>query len=328
VAEAHVAEFLPESGVEVSWWTSGGGRVVIPFPAAAPPISNDPEEMAKYQQLQQEYEKDLSTARFSVAAARDGKVRKLIDLKELKDFDIEESATSPDGCWAAAGNEFAVALRGIPCGASNLTGKQLWVLDDFQAIPISRPKPSLEFSPDSSRLAVGGDGRAPRVWDLRAGDRVKDPQVLPETSGSLHTQIVRFAPGGTWLAAAGNEIVVWNLRLPKPFERPAFRFPSSSFVDTVDFSRDGRFLVSGRGTIALWDLSGSDPRQSSVEIKPRLFDASDDADTLFFDASSRWLVTVGRQSVFTCDVQLWPLRIADLLVVARQRAESGGGNQN
>jgi WD40 repeat protein len=114
-------------------------------------------------------------------------------------------------------------------------------------------------SPDGRVLASGGGDKSIKLWHLSTGDLL---QTLEEDSAYIDCATLAFSPDGQILASGGSDSVIklWNLStgelLGSLEGRPNFvQFLSFSFVNSVAFSPDGRFLVSAIGTtVKVWRI--------------------------------------------------------------------------
>jgi uncharacterized caspase-like protein len=149
----------------------------------------------------------------------------------------------------------------------------------------------LAFSPDGRWLAtgvgsmrLGGDDNAVRVWELSTGRLLyrlpaKEPTVLA------------FSPSGEQLVTGGEfgDLVVREAISGR--EIP-LQGGSSSLLSTA-FSRDGRWLATGAGGVALWDTASGKIIRS--------FPAPTQA--IGFTPDGRKLVAAGRQQITITDVE-------------------------
>ena len=107
------------------------------------------------------------------------------------------------------------------------------------------------FSPDGKLLAsVSSDGPL-KMWDVASGDIVFTPGGQTHRAGS-----VAFSPDGTLLATGSvrdNQVAIWDVATGENLA--IIHHPDA--VNSISFSADGRFLVSGSDdkTVELWDLS-------------------------------------------------------------------------
>jgi WD40 repeat protein len=115
------------------------------------------------------------------------------------------------------------------------------------------PVRSLTYSPDSGRLASGGDDGCVILWDILRGTE----KVLPGEPGRK-VRSLAFSPDGAILAAAYDcappRVILWDVA--KGTEHA--RIETRSFRATrLAFSPDATMLAIGcdDSTIRLWDLS-------------------------------------------------------------------------
>jgi WD40 repeat protein len=141
-------------------------------------------------------------------------------------------------------------------------------------------KPSLAFSPDGKRLAVGTNDldekgkplpNEVKVWDATTGRELFTVIKKGSTGGSW---VVAFSPDGTRLATAGGEVKLWDATTGQPLKEIEKGSTGGGWV--VAFSPDGKRLATGSGgEIKLWVAFSPDGKRlatgSGGEIK--LWDA-------------------------------------------------------
>ena len=173
-----------------------------------------------------------------------------------------------------------------------------WRIKQFQRMPDYTWK--MSFSPDGRFLARTGTKAGVTLHDLESGGEARTIPVPLED-----VQIVAFAPDGKTLAVTTHldgRILFWNLaecRVSRVLKAPGI-------VANLEFSPDGRFLVSGKRdsdySMNVWDLS-------TGRCLYRLEGTVGYVKALAFSKNGDRLASAG-----TCErgVRLWDLRTGTL----------------
>ncbi|KAG8937395.1 hypothetical protein FRC03_008191, partial [Tulasnella sp. 419] len=147
------------------------------------------------------------------------------------------------------------------------------------------------FSPDGTQIVAQSSDSDIIIWDTDTGT-VQSRLQYPDTISSI-----AFSPDGKLLAfASGREVIIWDYKsrtLLRKLEGEAFY---------VTFSRDGRFIATGRGNgqIVTWDITsdsqigisnGHTKLVVSLAVSPdgsRIISGSEDGTAAVWDMKSGW----------------------------------------
>jgi WD40 repeat protein len=169
------------------------------------------------------------------------------ELRGEQVYTIRSVAFSPDGKQVAAAGFGLPNVWNLeePSGSGHaLHGTLTWSLGTR----------SVAFSPDGALLAVGGEDKVVRLWDLRRAEA--DATILRGHEEGVKS--VAFAANAEALASGSSaSIRVWDLRLPGP--APLVLRGHDGPVSSVAFDSDGGTVASGGydGTVRLWDWARS-----------------------------------------------------------------------
>ncbi|MFO0911626.1 MAG: protein kinase [Pirellulales bacterium] len=108
----------------------------------------------------------------------------------------------------------------------------------------SGPVRTVEYAPDGSRFASGGDDGTVRIWDAGADELL---QVMKERSDEVCA--VRWSPDGRQLASISLEgtIRIWDIPAGTINQTLQTGHANREAAAAIDFSSDGKFLVAGHG---------------------------------------------------------------------------------
>ncbi|MFE0106122.1 WD40 repeat domain-containing protein [Streptomyces sp. NPDC059009] len=189
-------------------------------------------------------------------AAASGDTAYVLDSSDGHEISKVRHANSLGVVWSVA---FGVNGRRLATGSGDHTAR-IWDPRDGSALLTVRHLTPLGFvrrvtpSPDGARLVTAGGDHTVRVWDARDG------RALLKMSHGKAVWDVVFSPDGVRIASAGEDgtVRVWD----SLDGRELLRIPTG-LVTSVDFSRDGRHIVTGGIEAAVWD-SQSGRREHEV----------------------------------------------------------------
>lgn len=109
------------------------------------------------------------------------------------------------------------------------------------------------FSPSGRLLATMSDGEPDvRLWDTRSGRQVRT--LTTSAQGGPFTLLARFHPSGRQLVVyeGGDKLTLWQLEPARKVA--AWKTPHQTEITGLEFSPDGRRLVSAGtdGSLAVW----------------------------------------------------------------------------
>ena len=131
------------------------------------------------------------------------------------------------------------------------------------------PVQSVAVSPDGGRIASGSNHQTVRVWDANTGSRLHEFHV--GDTGSVWSVAFSPAPNGDRIAAGGQQgeddgtVQVFDVQSGNQvWAKP---IPHAKMVNSVAFSRDGRWIAtgSGDGAVRVWDAADGTKK---VEMRP------------------------------------------------------------
>jgi len=208
------------------------------------------------------------------------------DLRTIGDIDSQCSlAFSPDGkilasanrdvsLWSMANGELICKLPGTASGAQDIAfsadGNQIVVGGSDNTVKIWDVKEHKELrslsghtgavaavavSPDSKTIASGGDDESIKLWDMASGKELASLEGHDAVVSSL-----AFSPDGKQLVSASycGDIRIWDVTTGKQLWVISANSssPPSTYVASVAFSSDGKFVAGGtEDSIKLWEVS-------------------------------------------------------------------------
>jgi eukaryotic-like serine/threonine-protein kinase len=232
-----------------------------------------------------------------IAVAADGQVGQPGDIRLLDTRDAKEILTIP------ARRRFASRIAVSPDGtriasASDDGSVAIWDSRSGAEVQRLRGHPidisAVVFGKDGRHLASLGSFPGPnakseiQVWDLAEKREIRRFEV----DGYVH--LCAFSPDGTFLAAAGPGLRVWNVQTGQQVWRTA---PTELMTD-VAYKPDGRSLAgsSFEGWIGVWDAATG--TQSTILPAHR-----GEIHRIAFSPDGKRLATAGRDRV----LRIWDL---------------------
>ncbi|GAB2848599.1 hypothetical protein GCM10027176_60100 [Actinoallomurus bryophytorum] len=146
---------------------------------------------------------------------------------------------------------------------------------------------AVAFSPDGSTVAVAGDDRAVRLFDVASRRRTGAP--LPGATDGAGPDDLAFSPDGRTLAttAANGTVRLWDVARHRPIG--AALTGHTDAVYAIAFSPDGTTLATGSAddTLRLWDL------RTHRQIGPSLTGHTGAIERVAYSPDGRTVATVG-----------------------------------
>ena len=211
--------------------------------------------------------------KYLATASADGSA-KLWDLASMREIlaitehgsPLYSVAISPDGTLlATAGYDNIAKLWKLELSPRVVTAKLLHTLSGHgdgrsigdEAFP---GLTSVEFSPDSTKLATGGVGGLAKIWDVSTGQELLSIQIHPDRFGITS---LAFSPDGRYLATASDNTGlkfqdifanIWDATSGKELSAISDQ-RSLDYVWDLTFSPDGRRVATGsrNGSLRIWN---------------------------------------------------------------------------
>jgi len=230
------------------------------------------------------------------------------------------AAVGTDGHWLATGSEDKTA-RLWDLTAKDPAASSVVLRGHAEQVRCAA------ISPDGRWLATGSLDKTARLWDLTAKDPAASSLILAGSEGAVW--YAAFSPNGRRLVTGhspegkfadgrfeyrGGNACVWDLTAKDPTAKPIVLRGGGYCRATPAFSADSRWLVTGgdKDTVNIWDLSAKDPGAASVVLRGH---EQGWLSALAITPDGRWVATAARDTV-----RLWPLRLDELIDLARRTA--------
>ena len=164
---------------------------------------------------------------------------------------------SPDGKFVALSSELN-ETKGSHRPTVKLwdaaTGRLLWMKNSDCNV--------IEFSPDGEEIVVGKLASF-EVIDAKSGEMTFEYKGFPRNH---HVWDVEYSSDGKYIAIAlGNSALVWDREKQTPYHAQRVH---TGGIDVVDFSKCGKFVVSGdkSGKVVLWGWSDKKVNWETSEL--------------------------------------------------------------
>ena len=189
------------------------------------------------------------------------------------------------------------AGRALACAPNGVTVVDVRSGELLVRIPVAQSLAECAFDPTGARIATVEHGGAVRLWSAADGTMLEELQA----SGGAPIEAVAFDDAGTQLAVVGvgGTGIVWHLDTATET-----RFSPHEHGTTVDFSSDGRRLLTGGADqrAKVWRLGDGQPvLELDIEVHDYLVMqgrfSPDDTHfaTASYDGSAKvWDATTGR----------------------------------
>jgi len=168
------------------------------------------------------------------------------------------------GRWLSC---LATLVLTAPAFAADLPRDPLLMIDSGGHTALVR---SLLFTKDGQRIVSAADDKSVRIWNWRAGKTEREIFV-PAANGEFgKVYALALSPDEKWLAVASearpycvdDDCIVMRLYdFASGQIARVFRDPGRDMIMALDFSPDGKKIVSGgqSGSVLLWDAAGGAP---------------------------------------------------------------------
>lgn len=178
----------------------------------------------------------------------------------------------------------------------------VWEADNGRVRRFSAAPPAanlVQFSPDGQTLVSTNDRNEWQLWDVATGEL-----LLTVAAHAAAINALAFSPDGESLVTARvvsrqsdaaqevNTVRVWNADTGDL----RFELDYQTWVDTLAFSSDGRYLLTSGQTIRLWDMN-----RNGIDLG--FPDAVPWAPVLSFSPDGRFLATADGEGA----IQIWAL---------------------
>jgi len=170
-----------------------------------------------------------------------------------------DAVVTVDGRWLLTAGERRVDLWELA------TGGQRSALFFYAADPV----PALQVHPNGRLAALSEDGGAIEVVDLATAELVTTLDPGDAAGGAGLLSPLAFSPDGRWLAAGSSSgrVLLWDTRSWQVAK--AWDAVQGHGVDSLVFTPDSRFLVSGgAGAASIWSVEKGGSGGGTLDVDP------------------------------------------------------------